>query len=91
MKRAMSYQRFIIASIRNKPWEPNNLLFCLYCRYLSGQFLMAGAEKGVDRGISRDGGRPIVVPAQSAVFLRGSGPNNNGNCQGRTFHVPYTR
>ena len=79
MKPRMNYQRFIIASIWNKPGRNLATIFCfafIAVNIFSGQFLMAGAEKGVDRGISRMGADQIVVPAQYAVFLRGSGPNN---------------
>ena len=79
MKEKMSYLMFISAGIRNKPGRNLATVFCfafIAINIFSGQFLMAGAEGGLDRGISRMGADQIVVPAQYMVFLRGSGPNN---------------
>ncbi len=79
MKQKMSYLTFIIAGIRNKPGRNLATVFCfafIAVNIFSGQLLMAGAESGVNRGISRMGADQIVVPAQYLVFLRGSGPDN---------------
>lgn len=79
MNRKMNYLTFIIASIRNKPGRNLATVFCfsfIAVNIFSGQFLLAGAEKGVDRGISRMGADQVIVPAQYMVFLRGSGPDN---------------
>jgi putative ABC transport system permease protein len=79
MNRKMNYLTFIIASIRNKPGRNLATVFCfafIAVNIFSGQFLLAGAEKGVDRGISRMGADQVIVPAQYMVFLRGSSPEN---------------
>jgi putative ABC transport system permease protein len=79
MKEKMSYLVFILAGIRNKTGRNLATVFCfafIAVNIFSGQLLMAGAEAGVSRGISRMGADQIVVPAQYTVFLRGSNPNN---------------
>ena len=79
MKQKMSYPVFILAGIRNKTGRNLATVFCfafIAVNIFSGQLLMAGAEAGVSRGISRMGADQIVVPAQYLVFLRGSGQNN---------------
>ena len=79
MKQKMSYLMFIQASIRNKTGRNLATVFCfafIAVNIFSGQLLMAGAEAGVNRGISRMGADQIVVPAQYLVFLRGSGQNS---------------
>jgi len=79
MKQKMSYLMFIHASIRNKTGRNVATVFCfafIAVNIFSGQLLMAGAEAGVNRGISRMGADQIVVPAQYLVFLRGSGQNS---------------
>jgi putative ABC transport system permease protein len=75
----MDYFTFIVAGIRNKPGRNIATVFCfafIAANIFSGQFLIAGAEGGVDRGISRMGADQIVVPSQYTVFLRGSGTEN---------------
>jgi putative ABC transport system permease protein len=79
MNYKMNYLTFIIAGIRNKPGRNLATVFCfafIALNIFSGQFLMAGAEEGVDRGIFRMGADQVVVPAQYMVFLRGGGPDN---------------
>ena len=79
MNNRMDYLTFIIAGIRNKPGRNLATIFCfsfIAVNIFSGQFLLAGAEGGVDRGISRMGADQVVVPAQYTVFLQGSGPDN---------------
>jgi putative ABC transport system permease protein len=79
MSNRMDFLTFIIASIRNKPGRNLATIFCfafIAANIFSGQFLMAGAEGGVNRGISRMGADQVVVPAQYMVFLQGSGPDN---------------
>ena len=79
MKQKMNYLTFILAGIRNKPGRNIATVFCfafIAVNIFSGQFLLAGAQEGVDRGISRMGADQVVVPAEYNVFLRGSGPNN---------------
>jgi putative ABC transport system permease protein len=78
MKQDMSYLKFIVSSLRNKPGRNLATVFCfafIALNIFSGQILMAGAEGGVSRGISRMGADQIVVPAQYLVFLRGSSQN----------------
>ncbi|MCK9593059.1 MAG: FtsX-like permease family protein [Methanoregula sp.] len=79
MSDRMDFLTFIIAGIRNKPGRNLATIFCfafIAVNIFSGQFLMAGAEGGVDRGISRMGADQVVVPAQYMVFLQGNGPEN---------------
>ncbi len=78
MKQDMSYLKFIISGIRNKPGRNLATVFCfafIAVNIFSGQMLMAGAQGGISRGISRMGADQIVVPAEYLVFLRGSGQN----------------
>ncbi len=78
MKQDMSYLKFIISGIRNRPGRNLATVFCfafIAVNIFSGQILMAGAEGGVSRGISRMGADQIVVPSQYLIFLRGSGQN----------------
>lgn len=75
----MGYTTFLVAGIRNKPGRNFATLFCfafIAASVFSGQFLIAGAAGGLDRGVSRMGANHLVVPSQYMVFLRGSGPNN---------------
>jgi putative ABC transport system permease protein len=75
----MNYFTFIVAGIRNKPGRNFATIFCfafIAANIFSGQFLLAGAAGGIDRGVSRMGADQIVVPSQYMVFLRGSGPEN---------------
>jgi putative ABC transport system permease protein len=79
MNDKMDYLTFIIASIRNKPGRNLATIFCfafIAVNIFSGQFLMAGAEEGVNRGLSRMGADQIVVPVQYTVFLQGNGSDN---------------
>jgi putative ABC transport system permease protein len=79
MQLKMNYITFIAASLRNKPGRNVATLFCfafIAANIFSGQFLIAGAAGGIDRGISRMGADHIVVPTQYKVFLRGAGPDN---------------
>jgi putative ABC transport system permease protein len=79
MNQKMDYITFIVAGIRNKPGRNLATLFCfafIAANIFSGQFLIAGAAGGVDRGLSRMGADHLVVPAQYMVFLRGQGPDN---------------
>ena len=79
MRQKMDYVTFIVAGIRNKPGRNLATLFCfafIAANIFSGQFLIAGAAGGVDRGVSRMGADHLVVPSQYMVFLRGSGPDN---------------
>jgi putative ABC transport system permease protein len=67
MNRKMNYRTFIVAGIRNKPGRNLATVFCfafIAANIFSGQFLMAGAAGGVDRGISRMGADHVVVPVQ---------------------------
>jgi len=67
MNRTMTYRTFILAGIRNKPGRNLATVFCfafIAANIFSGQFLMAGAAGGVDRGISRMGADHVVVPVQ---------------------------
>jgi putative ABC transport system permease protein len=79
MRERMQYTTFLVAGIRNKPGRNLAALFCfgfIAANIFSGQFLIAGASGGLDRGLSRMGADQLVVPSQYMVFLRGSGPNN---------------
>jgi putative ABC transport system permease protein len=79
MHRKMHYITFLIASIRNKPGRNLATIFCfafIAANIFSGQFLLAGAAAGLDRGVSRMGADHLVVPSQYTAFLRGSGPYN---------------
>jgi len=75
----MDYFTFIVAGIRNKPGRNLATLFCfafIAANIFSGQFLLAGAAAGIDRGVTRMGADHLVVPSQYMVFLRGAGPDN---------------
>jgi putative ABC transport system permease protein len=79
MRQKMDYFTFIMAGIRNKPGRNLATIFCfafIAANIFSGQFLMAGAAGGVERGVTRMGADHLVVPSQYMVFLRGAGPNN---------------
>ena len=79
MRQRMDYVTFIIAGLRNKPGRNLATLFCfafIAANIFSGQFLIAGAAGGVDRGVTRMGADHLVIPAQYMVFLRGQGPDN---------------
>jgi len=79
MSHTMSYLTFIAAGIRNKPGRNLATFFCfafIAANIFSGQFLIAGAAGGVDRGVSRMGADHMVVPSHYTVFLRGAGPDN---------------
>ncbi len=79
MNNKMNYLTFIIASVRNKPGRNLATVFCfafIAVNIFSGQFLMAGAEEGVNRGLSRMGADQIIVPAQYTVFLEGNSLDN---------------
>jgi putative ABC transport system permease protein len=79
MIQKMDYFTFIVAGIRNKPGRNLATLFCfafIAANIFSGQFLIAGAAGGVDRGVTRMGADHLVVPSQYMVFLRGAGPDN---------------
>jgi putative ABC transport system permease protein len=79
MRQKMDYVTFIVAGIRNKPGRNLATIFCfafIAANIFSGQFLMAGAAGGVERGVTRMGADHLVVPSQYMVFLRGAGPNN---------------
>jgi putative ABC transport system permease protein len=79
MLQKMNYLTFIAASLRNKPGRNLASLFCfafIAANIFSGQFLIAGATGGLDRGISRMGADHMVVPTQYKVFLRGAGADN---------------
>ncbi len=79
MRQKMDYFTFIVAGIRNKPGRNLATLFCfafIAANIFSGQFLIAGAAGGVDRGVTRMGADHLVVPSQYMVFLRGAGPDN---------------
>ncbi|MDD1695741.1 MAG: FtsX-like permease family protein [Methanoregula sp.] len=79
MRQQMDYVTFIIAGLRNKPGRNLATLFCfafIAANIFLGQFLIAGAAGGVDRGVTRMGADHLIVPAQYMVFLRGQGPDN---------------
>lgn len=79
MPKKMDYMTFIAASLRNKPGRNIATFFCfafIAANIFTGQFLMAGAAGGIDRGISRMGADHMVVPTQYTVLLRGAGPDN---------------
>jgi putative ABC transport system permease protein len=79
MRQKMDYVTFIVAGIRNKPGRNLATIFCfafIAANIFSGQFLIAGAAGGVERGVTRMGADHLVVPSQYMVFLRGAGPNN---------------
>jgi len=79
MRQKMDYVTFIVAGIRNKPGRNLATIFCfafIAANIFSGQFLIAGASGGVERGVTRMGADHLVVPSQYMVFLRGAGPNN---------------
>jgi len=79
MRQKMDYVTFIGAGIRNKPGRNLATLFCfafIAANIFSGQFLIAGAAGGVERGVTRMGADHLVVPSQYMVFLRGAGPDN---------------
>ena len=79
MRQKMDYVTFIGAGIRNKPGRNLATLFCfafIAANIFSGQFLIAGATGGVERGVTRMGADHLVVPSQYMVFLRGAGPDN---------------
>jgi len=79
MSQKMEYVTFIVAGLRNKPGRNLATLFCfafIAANIFLGQFLIAGAAGGVDRGVTRMGADHLVVPAQYMVFLRGQGPDN---------------
>ena len=79
MLQKMGYVTFIVAGIRNKPGRNLATIFCfafIAANIFSGQFLIAGAAGGVERGVTRMGADQLVVPAQYMVFLRGAGPDN---------------
>ena len=79
MRQKMDYVTFIGAGLRNKPGRNLATLFCfafIAANIFSGQFLIAGAAGGIERGVTRMGADHLVVPSQYMVFLRGAGPNN---------------
>jgi len=79
MRQKMDYVTFIVAGIRNKPGRNLATIFCfafIAANIFSGQFLIAGAAGGIERGVTRMGADQLVVPSQYMVFLRGAGPNN---------------
>jgi len=79
MRQKMDYVTFIGAGLRNKPGRNVATLFCfafIAANIFSGQFLIAGAAGGVNRGVTRMGADHLVVPSQYMVFLRGAGPDN---------------
>jgi len=79
MRQKMDYVTFIVAGIRNKPGRNLATIFCfafIAANIFSGQFLIAGAAGGIERGVTRMGADHLVVPSQYMVFLRGAGPNN---------------
>ena len=79
MRQKMDYVTFIVAGLRNKPGRNLATLFCfafIAANIFSGQFLIAGAAGGLDRGVTRMGADHLVVPSQYMVFLRGQGPDN---------------
>jgi len=79
MRQKMDYFTFIVAGIRNKPGRNLATIFCfafIAANIFSGQFLIAGAAGGIDRGVTRMGADHLVVPSQYMVFLRGAGPDN---------------
>jgi putative ABC transport system permease protein len=79
MRQKMDYFTFIIAGLKNKPGRNLATLLCfafIAANIFSGQFLLAGAAGGIDRGVSRMGADHLIVPSQYMVFLRGAGPDN---------------
>jgi putative ABC transport system permease protein len=81
MNKKMDYATFIMAGIRNKPGRNLATVFCfafIAANIFSGQFLLAGAVGGVERGISRMGADHIVVPAQYLISTGYSGGASTG-------------
>jgi putative ABC transport system permease protein len=81
MNRKMNYKTFIVAGIRNKPGRNLATVFCfafIAANIFSGQFLLAGAAGGVDRGISRMGADHVVVPVQYLASTGYSGAASTG-------------
>ncbi len=79
MKKEINYLTFIMAGIRNKPGRNLATIFCfafIAANIFSGQYLISGAMRSVDQGITRMGADYIVAPVEYSVFLRGSGPDN---------------
>ena len=79
MPQKMHYLTYILAGLRHKPGRNLATFFCfalIAANIFTGQFLIAGAAGGVDRGLTRMGADQLVVPSQYMVFLQGSGPNN---------------
>jgi putative ABC transport system permease protein len=79
MLQKMQYLTYISAGLRNRPGRNLATFFCfalIAANIFTGQFLIAGAAGGVDRGVTRMGADQLVVPSQYMVFLRGAGPNN---------------
>ena len=73
MNKKMNYATFVVAHIRNKPGRNLATVFCfafIAANIFPGQFLLAGAVGGVERGISQMGADHIVRP--------GSIPDNHG-------------
>jgi putative ABC transport system permease protein len=93
MNGKMNYRTFIIAGIRNKPGRNLATVFCfafIAANIFSGQFLMAGAAGGVDRGISRMGADHIVVPVQYIATRGYSGAGSTAaivNVEPSTFRI----
>jgi len=93
MNRKMNYSTFILANIRNKPGRNLATVFCfafIAANIFSGQFLMAGAAGGVDRGISRMGADHIVVPVQYMATRGYSGAGSTAaivNVDPSTFRI----
>ena len=81
MNKKMNYATFIMAGIRNKPGRNLATVFCfafIAANIFSGQFLLAGAVGGVERGISRMGADHIVVPVQYLITTGYSGGASTG-------------
>lgn len=79
MKQKMNYLTYIIAGIRKKPGRNLATIFCfafIAASIFSGQFLMAGAARSVDQGLSRTGADIAVVPTRYLIHLGAAGPDN---------------
>jgi putative ABC transport system permease protein len=79
MPQKMQFLTYILAGLRHRPGRNLATFFCfalIAANIFTGQFLIAGAAGGVDRGVTRMGADQLVVPSQYMAFLQGAGPDN---------------
>src|SRR5512138_3575832 len=75
----MRFLTYILAGLRHRPGRNLATFFCfafIAVNIFTGQFLIAGAAGGVDRGVTRMGADQMIVPSSYMAYLQGAGPNN---------------